>query len=316
MKKRFVGRNTQKKRKRRAVLFLGLVLFFFFMSFHFFIENWQNNVTENEMIEMLFEKSMGNHNVTKILNGGGIEYLFSSGLGINIPKSESSFKEEEEEGPTYEYVPDPNPNEEAKYPKIYLYNTHQTEGYNKDGNSEYDIEPTVLFASYYLREKLNNSGLKTIVETNDISNILRINGWNYGSSYAASRYLFLDAKEKNPSLEYFFDIHRDSVGYEKSTTEENGKKYARILFVIGKEHDNWEKNNNLANQINEKLKEKSSTISRGIILKEGKNVNGIYNQDIHPNTLLLEIGGKDNTIVEVTNTMELLAGVLKECIGE
>ena len=53
-----------------------------------------------------------------------------------------------------------------------------------------------------------------------------------------------------------------------------------------------------------------------VIGKEGKGVNGIYNQDISPYSILIETGGQYNNIAEVTNTMEILASVLKEYIEE
>lgn len=273
-------------------------------------------MTTEEVLKLLFQTGMGQNDFYNFLEMNPTEYLFSTTMGIEIPKSESVWKEEENTGPVYEYVEDPSPKTNMQDPLIYIYNTHQTEGYSKAGVSEYDIEPTVLFASYYLREKLNDYGLPTIVETNNIGEVLRINGWNYSSSYEASRYLFLNALEKYKTLSYFLDIHRDSIPHNTSTTTSNNKNYAKILFVIGKEHPNFEQNLKLANHLNEKMKQKISTISRGVIGKEGKNVNGIYNQDLHPNTLLIEIGGMENTITEVTNTMELLAQSLKELTEE
>ncbi len=318
MKKRFIGKRSKSKKGFKIICFLSMILFFFFLSFHLLTNHWKKDITSKEFLEALLKNATGQNNFYEFLITNPTEYLFSSAMGIEITKSESVFQEEEVSGPVYEYVPDPNPNTEniKVDPMIYIYNTHQTEGYSKYGMSEYDIEPTVLFASYYLREKLNDYSLPTMVETSDITEVLRANNWTYSHSYEASRYLVLDAKEKNPSLSYFFDIHRDSAGYNASTTEYNNKKYAKILFVIGKEHENYEQNLNLANQLNEKIKNKIPSISRGVIGKEGKNVNGIYNQDIHPNTLLIEIGGKDNSIFEVTNTMEILASSLKEYIEE
>lgn len=89
-----------------------------------------------------------------------------------------------------------------------------------------------------------------------------------------------------------------------------------MLFVIGKEHSNYQQNLDFATSLNELMKLKVNTISRGVIGKEGKNVNGIYNQDISPNSVLIEVGGQYNNIEEVTNTMEILASVLKEYIEE
>ena len=49
--------------------------------------------------------------------------------------------------------------------------------------------------------------------------------------------------------------------------------------------------------------------------KQGLNVNGIYNQDISPNSILIEVGGVDNTIEEVYNTMNALADILNKYIN-
>ena len=49
--------------------------------------------------------------------------------------------------------------------------------------------------------------------------------------------------------------------------------------------------------------------------KEGANVNGIYNQDISPNCILIEVGGVDNTIDEVYNTMDAITDILNKYIN-
>ena len=316
MKKRFVGKRTKKKKISSILFFFALVLFFFFFSFHLSVEFLKDHLKQEQVLEIMMQNSFGRGEFYDFLMMNPTEYLFSSTMGLRIPKSESKYYEEEETGPVYEYVPDPNPTQESSEPFIYIYNTHQTEGYSKVGISEYDIVPTVLFASYYLREQLNDFGLPTLVETTELAEILRLNQWSYSHSYDASRYLILEAKKEHPSIQYFIDIHRDAISYESSTTESNGQKYAKVLFVVGKEHPNYEQNLKLATALNEKLKLKINSITRGVIGKEGKNVNGIYNQDISPNSLLIEVGGQYNNIAEVTNTMQLLARVLKEYIEE
>ena len=42
----------------------------------------------------------------------------------------------------------------------------------------------------------------------------------------------------------------------------------------------------------------------------------IFNQDLSSHAILLEVGGVDNTIEEVNNTLEVIANVLKEYIIE
>ena len=48
--------------------------------------------------------------------------------------------------------------------------------------------------------------------------------------------------------------------------------------------------------------------------KGGAGVNGIYNQDISSNAMLIEVGGVDNNIDEVLNTIEIISVILKEQI--
>ena len=51
-------------------------------------------------------------------------------------------------------------------------------------------------------------------------------------------------------------------------------------------------------------------LSRGIYKKSGPGVNGIYNQDINSNVILIEVGALENNIEEVLNTMEALSNIL------
>ena len=49
---------------------------------------------------------------------------------------------------------------------------------------------------------------------------------------------FLENKKNEyNSLEYFLDIHRDSVNGNITTTEINGVKYAKVMFVLGLENE-------------------------------------------------------------------------------
>ena len=109
-------------------------------------------------------------------------------------------------------------------------------------------------------------------------------------------------------------MHRDSSSKEATTTTIDGQNYAKVLFVVGKEHSEYEKNLNLATSINEMLKEVNPSLSRGIYLKEGPGVNGIYNQDLSNNSLLIELGGQYNSIEEASNTINILANILHKFI--
>ena len=213
------------------------------------------------------------------------------------------------------YISDPFKNNPDK-PIVYIYNSHQLENYNNDNLSIYGITPNVLMASYLLKEKLNSLNIPTIVEDTNITEFLSINNWDYSSSYKASRIFMLDKQNTYPSIKYYIDIHRDSVSKSLTTVKIDNKDYARILFVIGLEHSNYEKNLALANNINNLFNKYYPGLSRGIYKKEGANVNGIYNQDISPNVMLIEVGGVDNNITEVMNTINAISDILAKYIGD
>ena len=214
-----------------------------------------------------------------------------------------------------DFVEDPNPIEINK-PRVYVYNTHQLEGYDSTYYADYNITPNVQMASYLLKDKLNDMNIPTIVESGNITDFLTINNWSYSDSYKASRYFLENALSEYNELDLIIDLHRDAIKKEASTTEENGKKYAKVLFVVGKDYENYEKNLEVANKLNELFKSYVPSISRGVIIKGGNNVNGIYNQDLNSNIVLIECGGSENTIDEVINTIDVLSKVIKDYLGD
>jgi len=207
-------------------------------------------------------------------------------------------------------------NVKKEKPTIYIYNTHQAEKYKYDKQEDYNVDYNVILASYILKWNLGELGLNSLVETSSISKTIKNNNLKSSQSYKASRILMEDAKKKNPELNFFIDVHRDSSVYEKTTCEIDGVKYAKILFVVGLEHDNYEKNLELATTLNNRLKRINPCLSRGIYKKSGPGVNGIYNQDYSPNTILIEVGGQYNTIDEASRILKVMASILYEYIME
>ena len=156
--------------------------------------------------------------------------------------------------------------------------------------------------NYILEDIFNKNGYKTIVEEESISEIINSNNWPYYNSYKASRILLEKNIVKYPSLKYFIDIHRDSLSKEKTTVSIDNKSYASILFIVGLENKNYKDNLEFTTKINDSINDKYPNLSKGIYKKQGVGVNGVYNQDFSPYTILIEIGGKDNTVEEVLNT--------------
>ena len=204
--------------------------------------------------------------------------------------------------------------EKESSPIIYIYNTHQSEKYNS--SKELNINYSVIDAGNYLNKKLKTYHINSIVEKGSIQDVLSTNNWKYASSYRVSRMFLETAKKKNDTLTYFVDLHRDSVNKNISTTEINGKNYAKVMFLLGLENENYKENEKIITKLNDWLNTNYKGISRGIYRKEGKGVNGVYNQDFSPNCILIEVGGEENTFEEVENTIDVIAEMLNFWIGE
>lgn len=189
-------------------------------------------------------------------------------------------------------------------PIIYIYNTHMSEEYNSGELGIYNINPTVYMASNMFKDKLNELGIKSIVNDRVIKDILNDNGWGYNHSYLASRICLEDIVKDNNTLEYFLDIHRDSVS---STVNINDKVYAKMMFVIGMNHNNYKLNEELVLKLQEYLKSNYDGLMKNVLYSP-KNK---YNQDFSSNSVLVEIGGPDNKISEVLNSVNALAEAYK-----
>lgn len=205
---------------------------------------------------------------------------------------------------------------EETLPLIYLYNSHQTEEYKASNYAEFSVNPTIIMNDYILEDIFNKNGYKTIVEERSIKEILNKNNWNYTYSYKASRQLLEESIIKYPSLKYFIDIHRDSLPHDKTTVNINGKDYAKVIFLIGLENENYQKNLEFTEKINNKMNELYPNLSKGIYKKGGPGVNGVYNQDFSPYTILIEVGGYENTTNEVLNTIIAFSKCFMEVINE
>ncbi|ARK29305.1 stage II sporulation protein P [Halalkalibacter krulwichiae] len=163
-----------------------------------------------------------------------------------------------------------------------------------------------------LSQELEKRGIGVEVEKRDIQGKLRDRGWQYNKSYDASRELVEEAMGKNGDLEFFFDLHRDSLPRDRTTVTINGEEFSRIVFVIGGNHDNYEQNFKLAEDLHNSLEEKYPGLSRGVILKQGRLTNGRFNQDLSDRAILMEFGGVGNTLEENYRSAEAVAEVFSE----
>ena len=78
------------------------------------------------------------------------------------------------------------------------------------------------------------------------------------------------------------------------------------MFVVGMNHEKYNENQNLVMRLHDYIKSNYESVIKNVYYSK----NGKYNQDFDTNTFLIEIGGPDNKIDEVYNSVSLLAEAL------
>lgn len=188
-------------------------------------------------------------------------------------------------------------------PKVYIYNTHDEENYSNEGFEIYNITPTVKLASYILQDELNNLGINTIVEERPVIKQLKKQNLPYNYSYDISNKYCKEIKEKYPSIIYFIDLHRDGIDKELSTITINNKSYAKMMFLLGMNHNNANKNLEVVTKLNNYLNKNYQGLMRNIYKRNDLT----YYQELSSHNFIIEIGGQDNTYTEVYNSVKAFA---------
>ncbi|KHE71194.1 stage II sporulation protein P [Halobacillus sp. BBL2006] len=199
--------------------------------------------------------------------------------------------------------------------RVYIYHTHNTESFYPhlpDKSTSYDGKVNITLVGKRLGESLVSRGIGATVDTTDVAQILKDRGLEHYQSYEAMRPVVKEVMNQKQSLNFFFDLHRDSVSKKNTTTTIDGKEYARFMFVIGAENSHFEQNLKFATELHKRLEEKYPGISRGVITKKGAGVDGVYNQDLNPNAILIEFGGVENNLDELYRSADVMAEVFSD----
>lgn len=201
---------------------------------------------------------------------------------------------------------------------VFLYNTHNRESFLPhlpdvtNPNEAHHHEVNIKKVSERLKESLEANGIGTSIDDTDIMQKLKDKGLTYGKSYSASRPVVEEALQQNEHIQYLFDIHRDSLPKDKTTIEIDDEQYAKVLFVIGAENASYEKNLKLATDLHYLIEEEYPGLSKGVITKEGAGTNGVFNQDLSENALLIEVGGYENHLDELYRTIDVVADLFAQ----
>jgi len=193
-----------------------------------------------------------------------------------------------------------------------IYHSHASEAFVPTTGKarSADFSETIVQAGRVIGTVLAQNGIKVLhsEEYHDLK---------YSQSYVHSRKTAKAMLSEEPEISLLIDLHRDGVGKTSlegravTTATVDGKQAGQIMFVISSAHENWEKNNRVANDLHNLLEDKYPGLSRGILSRS----NSGYNQDLHSGAVLVEVGGHWNSLEEVLYGAELFADVLVDYLG-
>ncbi|MCM3411390.1 stage II sporulation protein P [Metabacillus litoralis] len=201
---------------------------------------------------------------------------------------------------------------------VFIYFSHTRESflpYFKKGTapeSAYHSKVNISLVGNRLGDSLRSNGIWNDVSQVDIVNMLNNRNLTFGRSYQMSREVVVNELRENRDLEMAFDIHRDSLPREHSTIDIGGESLAKVSFVIGSGHENYKKNLDFTNGIHEVIEKKYPGLSRGVIIKDKSQGNGVYNQDLLPNSVIVEIGGVENNLEELYRSADILGNAISQ----
>lgn len=327
MSKKF---HTKKKKKKKYVfvklLLLTVLTYLSFECTTYYIlksklatsnEEFLNNMLRDSNHYLLYQKSEENiiHKIGKYFMHFDLSNPKSL-LGMNTDSETSkqvvSYQENDSQA---KFIQNPIPEKKETGPKVYIYNTHQSESYSMKTLEPYNITPSVMMASYLMKEHFQKSQVETLVEETDFTKYLKEHHLNHAASYQVSREFTTNVLKQYPNLKLIIDLHRDAIPHDSSTIQIAGKNYAKVLFIVGMDNPNYQANLNLATTLSNQINESYPKLSRGIMKKSGKTVNGLYNQDLNANMILLELGANENTIDEVQNTVEAITPIFSRYVN-
>jgi len=192
-------------------------------------------------------------------------------------------------------------------PQILIIHSHATEAYTQDGTDIYDPSDNntrttderynMLRVGDEMERVFTEMGLR-VVHDRELYDYPKYDGSYTRSGPAVETYL-----EQYPTIKLVLDVHRDAlIGSDgtvyKTVTSIDGVKTAQVMLVIGSnagggDHPHWQENLALAARLQKSLDTLYPTLARPMALRQS-----VYNQNLSPGSLLVEVGSHGNTLQE------------------
>ena len=224
--------------------------------------------------------------------------------------------------PTEEALLDSTKLETTKDPfQVLILFTHSHEAYGPMVQKvsgkivNYDNQTNIYNFKDFIVNNFNANGLQTDVLDVDVMTLLKKEGKNMNAAYSTVR-PYLANRLKEQSYDLIIDLHRDGISKKASTITFNNENYAKIALVVGEEHPNFRWNTAYADSLSTAMNKLVPNISRGVISKDGEGGNGLYNQDLAKEMIIVELGGVENTEEELNRTIGILGKAISNAFAK
>ena len=193
-------------------------------------------------------------------------------------------------------------------PTVLILHTHGTESYTKKGEGyqetsrwrTLDENYNMLSVGDRVVQLLKERGI-TALQDRQLHDYPSYNG-----SYVHARGTIQEYLEEYPTIQLILDLHRDANegtnGQLRTVAKVNGVSTARLMIVLGTNHENYGDNLSIALKLHAQLETQAPGITRPLQLRSQR-----FNQDLLPGALLVEVGAAGNTHPEAMEAARQLA---------
>lgn len=199
-------------------------------------------------------------------------------------------------------------------PLVGIYHTHDWESYisefpglvvktSADMNkieSEDHSRRTIMGIGKTLAIRLKELGITTVYADYTHRDL------GYDFAYKSSRVTAKEILKEQPSVKILMDVHRDTGEH---TAIIGGQKFAQVRCIAGLDNPKYQANESFCESVLRRLEDKYPGITLPTRLQHD-----LYNQDLMPGAILLEIGGALNQYSEAERSILLVADALAESI--
>ncbi len=185
---------------------------------------------------------------------------------------------------------------------VAMYSTHTDESYEPtDGTSSKTKGGGILDVGNALKKNLESKGVQVVYdETNHMP--------HDAGAYRRSRQTAEELLKKQP--EALIDIHRDGIPdpkeYDKTI---DGKPASKVRLEVGRSNPNADANRNFAKEIKATADKKYPGMIKDIFIGKGN-----YNQELYPQSILLEFGTVSTDKKRAEQSTQFMANVLNDVL--